>query len=70
MAVSRFKFVRVGTMSYEVYDRDGYAFPGNPVGLLWRTRDGWRGRTPSGRLVEYFGISRDTAAGCLSREDA
>lgn len=66
--MNRFKYVRVGTMSYTVYDRED-PISHQPIGSLWRTRDGWRGRTPSGRLVEYFGISRDTAAGCLSRED-
>ena len=58
--MSSYRYVRVGTMSYDV-TRDGVA-----IGSLWRTRNGWRYRSLDGRLGESFGVSRDVAAAALA----
>lgn len=59
---SRFRFERVGTMSYRVTRRE----TGEHVGHMWRTREGWMLAPLGAPRREAFGISRETAAGAMA----
>lgn len=58
----KYRYQRVGQSTYAIHFPEGHL--GEFAGQVWRTRDGWSGRTAGGDLViEDYPGSRDVAAG-------